>query len=349
MEPRFAFRTHYQVDEPVYLGLLIREATSATRSEYAERVAQRFAKAVQRRNIPFNIAAAGYAVDLARRLGLITPQQVWTPLGHLVALFAGDRSDNLALALCLTPAERLLYFRIFLEGDGAALLFLSQYLLDHESLPNESDADWNSVASDMAVWCFSEYLKLTSVMSERVTIRRELDRVRKEPYHGKTGNHKLFIHLQTMYRIGLVDWEDGAARRRYLGIPDTLDLFVAVVGNVLQLEAIIKDHRWADAVKAVTPQTEPLAVQHDWVANALGGYYQRIMGTGIALCPIETLIDAVVLKQLSTGKVVSWTAVRDWLIYEQRGTPRTIRFHVDRTGTPAFVRLDKGLVEAWIS
>lgn len=345
MQPRLAFRTHYQVDEPAYLGILVNQASSATRSDYPERVAERLAKAVQRRPMQFNIAAAGYAVDLGRRLGVINDQQVWTPLGHLVHLFAKERGP--AFEFALDELEQLLYFRVFLEGDGAALLFLSQYLSEHGAIPVGTDSDWNAVARELFLWSYEEYLKLSSTTVERLSLRRELDRLRRDPYKGKTGNHKLFIHLQTMYRIGLVEEQNGSGRRRYVGRPDAISQLLSKVDSVVTLEAIIREQKWPEVVTCIRPGASSGTLSAATVRRNVAERYEEIMGTGVALCPISTLLDAVTIDHIARKVVLDQRELQQWLVATGRSAAKEVRFHVDRAGNPAFVRIEPSILTEW--
>jgi hypothetical protein len=349
MEPRLVFRTHYQVDEPAYLGVLIEEAASPTRSDYPERVAERLVKALQKRGARFNIAAAGYGVDLARSLGLINAQQVWTPLGHLVHLFTEQRTEASPEELALSDLEKLVYFRVFLEGDGAAIIFLAQYLSTHESIPGVDGADWNHVAWELVTWCFSEYLRLTSAPADRVALRRELERVRRRAYKGRTGEHKLFVHLRTMTRLGLIDERNGSGRRRYVGDVGVLDVLRTRLDDVVYLELVVKEQRWPDVVSCLQPSAQPLAVSDEWIRPSVARYYLGITKTGVALCPIGTLVDAVIVEHLGRGQLVSAADVREWLGSQVKDSSRRMRIHVDRSGTSAYLKLDAELVAEWAS
>ena len=86
MQPRILYRTHYQVDEPAMMSFIIRHCTSAVESNYSERVAERLSRYVSNRGRGLNVAAAGYAVDLARDLGVLSENNSWTDKGHLIAL-----------------------------------------------------------------------------------------------------------------------------------------------------------------------------------------------------------------------------------------------------------------------
>jgi hypothetical protein len=348
MDPRIAYRTHYQVDEPIYLGILIEEATSPTRSEYSERVAARFARAIQSRNIRFNIPAAGYAVDLARRLGLINDQNVWTPLGHLVHLFTNPRDGELSEALGLDDLERLLYFRVFFEGDGAAFLFLANHLNEHGGFPSPGADDWNTLAHEMFLWSYSEYLPINSAPAERVGIRRELDRLRRNGFKGKTGSHKLSIHLQTMVRVGLASSSNGS-KRTYSPDLMAIPCFLNKVTNVIQLETLIKESRWVEPVACLRPDSKPYSIDSSRVRPMLAEFYERITATGVAICPISTVRDAIQLTGLSMGLAWSSSEILEWLRQLQRETPKNFRFHVDRQGVPAFLKLDRYAIDMLVS
>src|SRR5437879_5598042 len=111
MDPRLLYRTHYQVDEPAIIELLIKSCTSAVRSGYDEAIAEKLAKEIRKRKKLFNVAAAAYALDLARGLGTVNEQNVWSDKGHLVNLLAEVSQGPWDQQLELTPMERLLHFR----------------------------------------------------------------------------------------------------------------------------------------------------------------------------------------------------------------------------------------------
>src|SRR6266480_4040310 len=126
MQPRLISRTHYQVDEPAILKLLVQKCSSAVRSEYAERSALCLANEMKRSGREFNPAAGSYAIDLGRQLGLVNDNLVWAELGQVLHLVSEDSAAQWVAELSLP--ERLLFFRLFLEADGAALLFIARTL-----------------------------------------------------------------------------------------------------------------------------------------------------------------------------------------------------------------------------
>ncbi|MGQ0803509.1 MAG: hypothetical protein ACT4PI_06570 [Actinomycetota bacterium] len=330
------------MDEPAYVGVLIQSSTSAVRSDYPERVAQHLAKQIQAQlGKKFNVAAAGYAVDLARGLGVITEQNTWTALGHLVALFAEPRGKRRHEdPYVISPAERLLYFRVFLEGDGAALAYLARFLLEHETAPNSED-DWNSIARNMFLTIFDEYLRLTTATSDRVSLRREIERIRSKGYKGKSGPHKMFVHLQSMYRVGLIDRVSEGSNRRYtVKNRARLEALVKEVGNALALEETARAARWADvAALTLCGAHSERDVDADSFEKTLTRVYERIMATGIALCPLGTVFDAMQIEGLLEGQLTRRAALEDALTELQKRRPKDVRLHVDRTGRPAFLKL----------
>lgn len=356
MRPRLAFRTHYQVDEPTYMEWLVRECTSPTQGAYREVVAERLAKEIQeRRKKSFNVPAAAYGVDLARALDLITDQYRWTDKGHLYGLLDGqqpersDRNDQLEL----DAERRLTHFRVFLEGDGAALLYIGRHLLTHGELTN-SDRDWNLLAQSMFEALYSEYLEITQNTADRVALRNELDRIRAKGYEGKSGAHKMFVHVQTLHRLGLIERRGGSGARSYYVPEDdpdrhrSLKVFVDAIPNAHSLEQIVHGRSWAEIAAAifVPSHNEPSAESlHSSVVRVLLLAYRRVIQTGVPLCPLTTLVDSVQAKLLVDGTLVRNSEVMDLLLKLQEQSPKQVRFHVDRAGKPAFLKVSDQLLD----
>ena len=345
MQPRVVFRTHYQIDEPSFVGILVNECTSPTRGEYAERVAQRFASEVSRTAGRMNLAAAGYAVDLGRGLGVLNEQNVWTDLGMLVHLFSRDGHRSQGTGLRLDDVERLLYARVFLQGDGATLLFLARRSQERGALP-EGDDDWNSVAKEMFVTIYAEYLKLSSTTVDRVTLRNELDRIRARGYQGKSGPHKCFLHLQVLTRVGLLARRDRGGGRRYECDPRSAR-FTSTIESVAQLEQVVRERRWADVVSTTLPDVIAGEPSDETVHALLAHYYERVTATGVPLCSLHVLSDAVQLHGMCGGELWPSDTVKSSVLLSQKAAPRDVRIHVDRSGAPAFVRFSDDLLGQW--
>src|SRR5215217_1400096 len=126
MTPRLLTRTHYQINEPAYLCLLVLQCTSPTRSEYRERVAEKLVEEMRKADRRVNVDAAKYAVDLGRAIGLLNANNVWTDRGHLLSLL--NDSKEFARGMELSLRERLFFFRILLDTDGAAIAYFLREL-----------------------------------------------------------------------------------------------------------------------------------------------------------------------------------------------------------------------------
>ena len=132
------------------MEFLIKLCTSPVQSTYREVAAQKLAREITVRGGKLNVDAGGYAVDLANDLGLLTSNNTWTDKGHSVNLVAEVDDGKLEEQLELTLAEKLLHFRVFLESDGAALLFIAHRLTQCGSVVG-SETTWNLWAKEMFV------------------------------------------------------------------------------------------------------------------------------------------------------------------------------------------------------
>ena len=350
MKQRIIYRTHYQANEPTLVSFIIRHCTSAVESNYSERVAERLSRYVSSRGRRFNIPAASYAVDLAQDLGVLSENNSWTDKGHLVALTTKLESGDLEADLALDEHERFLYFRLFLDADGALLLFLSRAAMAAGKLP-EPEGDWNGLAQEMFLAAFNEYLKSTVETSQRVRLRQQLERIERRPFRGRTGEHKVLIHLQAMCRVGLLGRATGSKSRVFTseGSMSRLESLDHELPSVTTLEQRMARNEWAAIADVVLrgartgrpemPETE--AVQ------LLLGFYAQVASTGAPLCSISTLIDALCIVLLARGfQVMSHSRALAALRALQNEYPKDVRFHVDRRGRPVFVKISSHLLSA---
>ncbi len=350
MRPRLVFRTHFQVDEPAYMGLLVKCCTSPVQSTYRETIAQKLAREItNRRGKSFNEDAGDYAVDLAGSLGLITDNYTWTEKGQLVDLVAEIRADWDS-QLALTFSEKLLYFRIFLEADGAALVFLGHRLVEAGGL-GHSDTTWNSLATEMFVQVFSAYLKISNNTADRVSLRSEIDRIKANQYRGNTGPHKIFVHLQTLCRLGLLERASLSGPRVYR-LPSTdgrsphgLEVFLQEVPDIIALEEVIKNEKWIEtAARVFNVGCTPITSSHD-LLPAIARVYRRIAKTGVPICPLSALVESMQIEFLALHcQLLSRGTAMEAIEAVQKGDPKDARLHVDRRGRPAFLKLSDDLV-----
>ena len=348
MQPRVLYRTHYQADEPTLVSFIVRHCTSAVESNYSERVADRLSRYVSSRGRGFNVAAAGYAVDLAHNLGVLSQNNSWTDRGHLVALTMKRGGGDLESDLTLDEQERFLYFRLFLDADGALFLHLARAAMAAGPLPVPK-GNWNGLAQEVFVAALEEYLRLAVETSQRVALRRDLERLVRRPFQGRTGEHKLFVHLQAMCRVGLLRRVADSTTRSYTteGCSARLEALDQELRNLTILEQRMVRKEWAavaDAVLRDARTGRPEMPETDAVRMLLA-FYARVVSTGAPLCEISTLVDALCIVLLARGfRVRSHGDVFATLVALQKRHPKDIRFHVDRRGRPVFVKISSSLL-----
>ncbi len=351
MQPRIVFRTHYQVDEPAYMEFLVKLCTSPVQSAYPEIVAQRLAREISSRGRDFNTAAGRYAVDLAKALGLVTANLTWTERGQLTDLIAEIPDGTFEEQLSLTVAEKLLHFRVYLEADGGALRHLARQFVESGRLPIPG-RDWNWLAKDMFTTVYSEYLIITNNTADRVALRREIERIKEKGYEGKTGPHKLFAHLQVLCRLGLIEHPDSGGSRAYQvpaspkGTRTGIQLLVEELPDAFTLERVIKEHQTLELAARVLQLpcipygSEPTRADRERALALFARYYSVLTGKGVPLCPISTLTEAVQIDLLTKcAQLLRHTEAMELLHQAQKSFPKDVRFHVDRRGCPAFLKL----------
>lgn len=343
MQPRVLYRTHYQVEEPAYMELLLRRCTSALEANYSERVAQCLAQEIFSRGRRFNTAAGAYAVDLARGLSIINENNTWTDKGQLLALCATVSDRPIESECELDATERVAHFRLFLDADGAALLHIARIALTGDMLPR--DGDWNSFAQSMFADIFQEYLSVSPDIVDRLNLRNQLDRFRV-PFSGKTGSHKSYIHCQALARFGLLDrFDNPRAYRISQAGARALRTLTSRLPTVTSLEDVVNSGEWAEIAAVVFDTGRADVVGPPEILHMGAQVYQRIVGSGVSLCSLVTLFDVVQVNLLARGQRPPRRAeILSAVLALQKDYPRDVRFHVDRRGRPAFIKMADGLV-----
>lgn len=363
MQPRLIFRTHYQVDEPAYVEFLIQSCTSAVRGTDGRGVAACLKDEVERRTRRrFNVAAAGYAIDLGKELGLLTPYHTWTERGHLVNLVAEVGRGEPERQLALNPAERVLHFRLFIEADGAALVLLAQYLKRRGSI-SQSDVIKSTFIEELFSELYEEYLALTADPDERKDLKERIEYLQTKGYAGETGQgrtrqHKLRLHVQTLYRLGLIQRIDrprGLAFRSPLkgdDIDSSPRELLQEAPDIQTLETRLARGEWATmaanalAIEHVRP-VELTRPMREFALEALARSYPEVMSSGVPQCPLGPVLEAVQIRALAEqGWLWDLDAIGALVDEEARRRPDDVRV-LSRRGQPhAAVRLSDRWVRA---
>ena len=342
---RLIVRTHYQICEPAYLTILVRQCTSATRSAHRETIAKRFMIETRDMGVSMNISAAGYAVDLGRATGLLSRNNVWTARAHTLNILAGDSGARTDYALRLR--EKLLLLRIFLECNGASIVYFANRFLEAGS-SSTVGTSWVELANDLFVTVMSEYLRLSVDVPTRAKIRQNLKRRVSSPFSGKSGVHQVYFHLQTLFRLGLIDKASGTRENVFFVNQDDakelpLNRLQKQVPDIQSLEKVAGMGDLFDVVAQVYWKEIDggrSACGREPVRHEIECVYNSVTSAGVDFCPLATLEDTINVGRILAGDpVLEKQDVINEIRKMQMESPRAVRLHVDRAGRPAFLRM----------
>jgi hypothetical protein len=245
------------------------------------------------------------------------------------------------LSIDLSMEEKIFYFRTFLEFDGAALIFLAQKANRATVVPNKGE-NWNDIANEMMKFVFKSYLAIASDVQDRAGIRQSLSKRERSPYTGKSGSHQCFLHLNVLARVGLLQVRNREYKKPAFNCAASgmLDRFVTSVSDMMALETIAAKGRWPEVVQSILgiENSSNHELTEAEILHRSRGMYESVIATGATLCPVNTLIEAIQIHQLAASKKPP--SREDCMkVYRiaQRQSPSTIKFQVDRMGSPAFI------------
>ena len=342
IEVRLVRRTHYQVLEPALLRSLIVRCTSPVNSDFPDRVAKRLSDSTE----DLNVAAAGYAVDLAKALKLLNGNLVWGNLGHLLNVVGTSTTSGIGFEL--NDAERIVFFRLFLEFDGAALIFFSKKIEAQGTLPSSCER-WTDIAQELFETTYSEYLQFVTEPQLRVRVRQWAEKRRRQPFRGKSGAHQSWVHVHALRRLLIVEELHQGGARAYKASKATCGgrrptaRLLDMVPDLTALERVIGNQTYYEVAREVLGYSDSRKKLSDaeFLENVLS-VYDRVMATGVALCPIQTLAEAIQVQAMIENRSVPQTEdIVPQLRRLQQNTPHGIRLHVDRLGYPAYIKMDR--------
>ncbi len=337
---RLVKRTHYQVLEPAYLSRLVCGCTSPTSSNFRDNVAKKFLETTK----DINIAASKYVVDLARSLQLVNSNLVWTELGHLLNVVTSGKV--LGTTLELSAPEKILYLRLFLEFDGAALIFLARKLEAQRQLPDSGET-WADVAQELFLTIYEQYLDFVTDPQLRTRVRQLAEKRRHTPFKGSSGRHQSLVHIHTLYRTGMVDASRSGSGRIYLvkqldeGNRLATSELLSAIPDVKALEQIILSRNLYEVVGRVLGiQRKSRLMSDTEFMDQVRTVYTQVMDTGVNLCSLQTISEALQIQSLIKGtELESHTTILSRLRAMQNKMPSQIRFHVDQYGHPAYLKM----------
>lgn len=291
-----------------------------------------------------NPAAAAYAVDLARATHVITDNCTWTAYGLLFHLVSAGRPVS---EHALSVSERLAALRVLLETDGDAFSWIALYVLKEGAVPRP-ESDFNEIATRMFTELLSDALQRVQQVQDRVRLRQQLERISRSPFSGRTGEHKMFIHLQAMARVGVLRRVSENSRRYDLGAEERprANRLASLFGG-RGFESVVAHAQVLDEAANVLGLTGTAAATDAWIRSQLALAYAQAEATGIGIVPLSSATDLVQIRAYMAGFRVEAAIVIETLKAANRSNPRGIRFHVDRAGKPAFFKLSNEVVAEW--
>lgn len=295
---RLLGRTHYQVLEPAVLRLLVQGCTSPVSSSFRDQVARKLSGS----QCGLNLGAAGYAVDLGKALGLLRANLVWTSLGHLLNIVAGNPTADSWQEL--SEAERIVFLRLFLEFDGASLIFFAKKIERQSKVPDKGES-WTEIAQDLFESTYEEYLKFITGPEPRIRLRQLLEGRRRRPFQGKSGTHQSLLHIHALHRLHLVEQIEQGTTRVYKGkfqvdgMQRPTRRLIGAIPDLMTLERIVD----AGTCYEVSGEVLGYAGSAQEMCEAdfmdkVRSVYGDVMATGVAICPIQTVAEAIQVQSL---------------------------------------------------
>ena len=239
--------------------------------------------------------------------------------------------------------------RLFLEFDGAALVYFSKKLQAQPQLPGEGET-WANLAQELFLDTYEQYLQFITDPRTRTEIRQLAEKRRHAPFRGHSGRHQSLIHINTLFRLGLVDSSSTghsrvySAKRLVEGDRFATSELLSLAPDVASLEEIIRSQPLYQVVGRVLGiQCKNDVIDDIEFMVRVKEVYARVMETGVSLCALQTVYEALQIQSLFHAMVPqSNTAILSRLRALQDKAPSRIRFHVDRYGNPAYLRIDTG-------
>ena len=359
LKPRVILKTHTGVRRPGIFSVLVARCTSPTNPGNQTTIARRLA--IEFKHVPSKDlggvklgerGAAFHVVWMARpqQLGFLTSNLFWSWKGHVLrALSHADEYDDPREFLQLNPAERLIFLKYYLEGDGAILIALAQELVSRGQL-TERDLVRTDLLEERLQDIWSQYLKITTHISERVGIRRRLQQQRYDP---TTRRHKTYPHLAPLEDMGLVvrDKVEGLDVFYPLVVDGRSLLKRLVEGfpSVWDLEtSIARGEHYAVIAGAICAKYRRPSLQNDTpaITKAIAKSYHTLGVNGVVLHSIDAIADLCFAKMLcADGLLVTRKDIDQNLTSLQSEYAKEVRFHVDRLGRPAYVVISNELID----
>lgn len=343
MQPRILLRTHYQAAEPRLVIAVVTRCSSATRSSDEDVLALSLRSWARKNGYDISTPGAVYAVGNARHLGLITNANHWSPAGIAFAFYDRLRPPGEGpVGSRLTPFEERLYLNVYMRGAGALAVKFARWLIAHGQTTDDELRE-KSIIESLLAEALDEYLYLAIDVSDRVSIRKEKERIGRADYAASTKRHKRYPLLKTLERLNLLEQSVGSDSSLVIK-PDRegrLRALANTVPDVRTLENLIRDDTLRQALDVGLREYTRLDLgTGENPTVLLARAYAYAMELGLQACPLSFLND-VLCAAFPSSPTEGSPKSTSLLEPLHRSNPGEVRFHVDRRGQRAFVILSK--------
>lgn len=363
MNIRLLLRVHYQVSRLGVFSILLDKCTSPQQSNYPETVAKRLLALRAQHpddsdfdSFQINKESAKFAVAMAQALGFITQNCVWDWRGlataHIVRNYPRERIDQY---LNLMDEERTIYFKYFLESDGAALLEIGKRLLSWGPI-SRSDlmSPDRAIINTAFIEVWEAYRNLTTDMRIRMELAANIKEQRARPYTRKTLIHKAHGHVFPMVDMGLLErTKSGANEVQFTPVPKSGVPFLQNLVNALQSIERMEQRFSQDEYFQIYAET--FNIEYESFANEKHGTqlmneikatYRELQPSSPAFVSIPAIADVIGTRMINRKRIlIERTNVERTLDRAKIDHSKDIHFHVDKAGRRTFLSISDSFLK----
>lgn len=352
-------------------SLLLDKCTSPQQSNYPETVAKRLVSLRGERSndsdfdsFQVNSESAKFAVAMAQTLGFLTQNCVWDWRGlstiSIVRSYTRDK-DKVEQYLRLMDEERSIYFKYFLESDGAAILQIGKKIL---SLGKISRSDLLSESLGIVNTAFIEvweaYRNLTTDMQLRMELaasikeRKARPFGRKEPgYTTKTLVHKALGHVLPMVDLGLIERQKSDANEvlftplQESGLSYLQNLISAMQSIEKMEQRFSRDEYFQIYAETFNIQYERFTSEKhgSQLIKEITSVYRELQPYSPAFVSIPAIADVIGARMINRNRIlVERPDVERTLDQTKVAHTKDLHFHVDKSGRRSFLSISQSFL-----
>jgi hypothetical protein len=285
------------------------------------------------RTIGINKAAAGYLVDLAKALNLVTNQLVLTGFGKVARTLGGD-SNNLAL----NEREKPFYLALFLETDALVFSQVAAACLKLGRFRN-ADLARGKVIEAAFRGAFAVLIDRAGLIQERVALKRQLQDLPTE-YKGRTHEHKLDVRVKLLEQLGMLE-----RRGSYFEVAQSITPLANLASNLPGLAETVSRSSSMDISLGLLRTPTMREVQIDEITiEVIGRAFLQIEGSNGRLAGISAAEFLTASIYFESGAILASETFAKSIDQLSKGANPPIRVHVDRSGKRALFSIEKSTI-----